>query len=310
MRLVLLLAGICVMTETTAADPYKRDFDKFGTWGRAPEAEKRFRDHLQKCEEAADPGYLGELLTQLARAQGLQQNFDAAHETLDRVEKMLRPEDKVARVRYLLERGRALRSSKKPAEAKPLFLQAWKLGREIGAEFHAVDAGHMVALVVEPDEALAWNEKTAEYALKSKYKRVRTWCATLYNNIGWTYHDKKEFETALGFFEKQLVIREEIGAAEGTNIARWCIARCMRSLKRTKEALAIQTELWATDRKDSDNPSSGYTAEEIGECMLELGQAEESKVYFAEAYKRLSKDKWFADNEAERLARLKKLGGE
>ncbi|MEE8106182.1 MAG: hypothetical protein V3T86_11670 [Planctomycetota bacterium] len=299
------------MTETTQADPYKRDFDQFGTWGQAPEAEKKFREHLQKVEEIAEPDYLAELLTQLARARGLQRGFDDAHEILDRVEKMLRPKDKVARVRYLLERGRALRSSKKPAEARPLFLEAWKLGREIGAEFHAVDAGHMVALVVEPDEALAWNEKTAEYAMQSKHKRVRTWCGALYNNIGWTYHNgKKDYEKALGFFERALVVRKEMGAQNEISIARWCVARCMRSLNRTKEALAIHTDLWESDRKDSDNPSSGYTAEEIGECMLELGQAEESKAYFAEAYKRLSQDKWFADNEADRLARLKKLGGE
>ena len=63
------------------------------------------------------------------------------------------------RLRYLLERGRTCNSSGDKAAARPLFVQAWELGRAGGEEDLAIDAAHMVAIVEGGEKALDWNRR-------------------------------------------------------------------------------------------------------------------------------------------------------
>ena len=59
---------------------------------------------------------------------------------------------------------------------------------------------------------------------------------------------------------------------------------------------------------DTDNPD-GYVYEELAECLYALGRLDEAKPYFRRAHELLSKDAWFVEGEAPRLARLAMLGG-
>ena len=52
----------------------------------------------------------------------------------------------------------------------------------------------------------------------------------------------------------------------------------------------------------------GYVYEELAECLLILGQADEARPYFNLAYHELSKDTWLKDKEKDRLERLRRLG--
>src|SRR4030095_14285069 len=99
------------------------DFDSLWDYSNPQHTETRFREILLQVHED-NPAYL-ELLTQIARAQGLQQKFERAHQTLDQVERRLGKYSSRARVRYLLERGRVFNSAGQPDEAMPLFDQAY-----------------------------------------------------------------------------------------------------------------------------------------------------------------------------------------
>ncbi len=59
--------------------------------------------------------------------------------------------------------------------------------------------------------------------------------------------------------------------------------------------------------EDKNLQEDGYIYEELGENYLIKGNNEESKKNFAAAYEMLSKDKWLAEYEKERLERMKKL---
>src|SRR5262245_1505568 len=98
------------------------DFDKLWDYSNPGATEEKFRALLPDAERRSDLSYLSQLLTQVARTQGLQNRFDEAHATLDGVEKMLTDDLKLARIRYLLERGRVFNSSGKPRQALPFFL--------------------------------------------------------------------------------------------------------------------------------------------------------------------------------------------
>ena len=127
------------------------------------------------------------------------------------VEERLGLETSVARIRYLLERGRVFHSYKRVEEARPLFLEAWEVARRAGQDGYALDAAHMLGIIEPPEEALRWNEKALTLARSSEQPEARRWLGSLLNNMGWSYHDRGEHEKALELFQQALAYREERG---------------------------------------------------------------------------------------------------
>lgn len=282
------------------------EFDGLWNYDKPKETEARFRELVPAAEKSRDAKYHAELLTQIARTQGLQGRFDEAHGTLDRVQKMLRPGMDRQRVRYLLERGRALNSSGKPSEAKPLFIEAWDLARKAGEDPLAIDAAHMVAIVEKPAEALKWLNEALVVARSSSDPKSGKWLGALYNNIGWTYHDDGQYQKALDIFKQALDWRIGQKREPEINVAKYSVARALRSLGRLDEALAMGQEV--EQANVLAGTPDGYVFEEIAECLLAKGRPAEARPYFAKAHAELAKDPWMASNEAKRLERLKSLG--
>jgi tetratricopeptide (TPR) repeat protein len=281
------------------------DFDHLWDYDHPAETEQKFRRILGIAETSGDLSYTIQLLSQIARAQGLQREFAAAHKTLDKAQALLTADLTIAHIRYLLERGRVFNSARQVEEARPLFLEAWPLALAANADFYAVDAAHMLGIIEPPDQQLIWNLRAVELAEKSAEPRARNWLGSLYNNIGWTYHDMAQYEAALLTFQKALQWREAQQQAESIRIARWCVARTLRSLQRVEEALIIQRALLA--EYQSCGQPSGYVYEEMAECLFLLNQKEEARLYFGLAHERLSQDTWLAANEPDRLQRLQEL---
>ncbi len=279
------------------------DFDRLWNYAKPEETEARFRELLPVAE--AHPAYHAELLTQIARTHSLRRQLDEAHTVLDTVRAML-PEGKSReRVRYLLERGRAFNSSGAKAEALPLFVEAWEMARELNEDYFAIDAAHMVAIAEEPEAQLAWNLKALEVAEQTDDVRAKGWTGSLFNNIGWTYHDSGRFPEALAIFRRALGWFEAHGGNPDTiRIARWCVGRVLRSLGEAEEALSVQKGLLEERPEGSD----GYVHEEIAECLLLLDRADEALPHFRRAYEALSNDAWLSEKEPTRIARLKELG--
>lgn len=279
------------------------DFDSLWDYSDPHQTETRFREILLQVPEE-NLAYL-ELLTQIARAQGLQHKFDRAHQTLDQVERRLGKYASRAKVRYLLERGRALNSSGNQDAARPLFEQALDMAKDLSEDFYAVDALHMLAIVAPPDSSLDLNLRAIQMAESSTQAKARSWLASLYNNTGWSYHERGEYESALEMFEKAEAARRAQGRVNEIRIAQWCVARALRSLNRVEEALSKQRALHAEFEEEGED--DGFVYEEIAECLLALNRGQEARPYFAMAHKLLSQDSWLAEKEPERLARLKEL---
>lgn len=277
------------------------NFDQLWDYENPAQTEQTFRSLLSE-RQTGSASYYAQLLTQLARSQGLQGHFAEAHQTLDEVHGLLTGKLVVAHIRYLLERGRAFNSSIQSDQAIPLFTQAWEMAVAAGEDFYAVDAAHMLGIAVPPAEQMAWNYKALALAEKSPDPKAQGWAGSLYNNMGWTEHDAGHYDQALELFQKALAYRQARQQASQVIIAKWCIARCLRSMGRVSEALLQQQVLALEDTQD------GFIQEELGECLLALGQAPESVPHFARAYQVLSQDTFLVANEAPRLERLKQLG--
>jgi tetratricopeptide (TPR) repeat protein len=221
-------------------------------------SEQRFRAEA----ENADPDDRLVLMTQVARALGLQEKYDEGNAVLDDLSPT---EDEVA-VRIALERGRLFRSEDDPDQARPLFEAAALSASEAGLDALHVDALHMLALVAEPAEQVALGARALAVARASSDQQARDWDASLLNNIGMAQADAGDFEAALGTFEEALAARERIGDPSRTRVARWMVAWALRNLGRNEEALQIQLALKA--ELDAD----GLTDPHVDEELALLGQ--------------------------------------
>jgi tetratricopeptide (TPR) repeat protein len=278
------------------------DLDALWDFGQPAVSEERFREALTTA--SGDDALV--LRTQLARAIGLQRRFEECAEELAVVELAITGAEGVAAPivsTYLeLERGRQLRSAGHPEEAKPHFLAALDLAESANLDFLAADAAHMMA-ITEPGEAqIPWAERALAIAEASEDPRARKWTASIASNLGWTLHDLGRHEEALDLFERALAEREKRDDAEPLRVARWTVARGLRSLGRHEEALAIQ---WGLAK---NGPEDGYVEEELGELLLATGQTDEARPHFARAHELLAGDAYLSAEEPDRLARLAELG--
>ena len=280
------------------------DLDELWDFDDAAASEGRFREAIAAAAAAREAA---EARTQLARAVGLQSRFVEGHAVLDEVDAAGSVSDRV-RVRSSLERGRLLRSGGDPTASMVPFLEAWELASGLGEDGLAVDAAHMLAIVDAPPGADAWHERALALAESSAHPAARRWRASLWNNIGWARSEWGDHAGALVAFETALAARRERGGTKEIRIAEWSVARTLRSLGRTAEALAIQERV-AAETAAAGDADDGYVAEEIGECLLALGREAEARPLLAHAAELLAADAWLAEHEPERITRLRSLAG-
>ena len=301
--------GVAALAAAAAAAAASVDFastlDALWDYGKPAESERRFRAELARWPE--DSAERAEVLTQIARTQGLRRMFDQANATLDAVEPTLATMPSHLRVRYLLERGRTFNSSGAPERAVPLFEEALDLARRAGDDFYAIDAAHMLGIAAPAPQRLDWNLRALAMTEKRADARSKRWLASLYNNIGYTYQERGDFATALDYYRKALPAWRARGDADAVRDAQWMIARAQRSLGQLDDAERTQRALLA--EYDKLGTPSGYVYEELAEIAMLRGDTSAAKTWAAKAYGVLSADAGFAADNAQRLARLAQLAG-
>ena len=169
-----------------------------------------------------------EALTQLARVQGLREDFESGDGLLDEVSE----DDARVRIRVDLERGRLRRSAGDKAAALPLFERAYEAAVEAGEDWLAADAAHMAALAAPDREGfVAWTNRGLELAERSE--AAAYWAGPLLNNLGWEHFDAEEHEQALQLFERALAVRErEPEDTAAIEHAREAVAEAKKALGR------------------------------------------------------------------------------
>ena len=302
LRHLVMLAAFTMTLPAAAqsANAFAAALDAQWDFGKPAASEQRFLAELAKWP--ADSPEAQEVRTQVARALGLQRRFDAAQALLDTVEAKLATQPSHVRVRYLLERGRALNSSGAPQRAVPLFAEALALAEHDRDEYYAVDAAHMLGIAAPPSERLGWNKKALALAEAATDPRARSWRAALYNNIGWAHFETGDAKTALGYWEGALVARRTMGKAASTRIAQWTVARGYRAVGRLDDAEAAQKILLAELERAGE--TDGYVYEELAEIAMARGDAKAARPWAAKAHAALKDDPDLAANDAPRLARL------
>jgi tetratricopeptide (TPR) repeat protein len=253
-------------------------------------SERRFRAQLE--QETTDAGR-AEVLTQLARVEGLRGRFEQCDALLDEAEAL-----GGAEARVLLERGRRERSSGRPGAGVEQFEQAFEQARTSGEDVLAVDAAHMVAIVGDSE---AWTARAVEIAEASDDPGVRYWLGPLYNNLGWSRYETGDAAGALEAFELALASRERDDPRPySREIARYAIGKALRALGRADEAAATleQCLAWAAEAGVED----GYFHEELAEDYAALGRDADAREQARRALELTA-----GDDDPSRVARLREL---
>ncbi len=264
-------------------------------------SEERLR--VQLGAEDTDEGR-AEVVTQLARVEGLRDRFDEGERLLVEAES-LAGDSAVARARVDLERGRLRRSGGDPDAARPLFESAFATALDDRRYFIAADAAHMVALVAPGrDGFVEWTSRGIELA--EQHEAAAYWRGPLLNNLGWEQYQAGEYDTALETFERALDARtHEPENAEPIALARYAVGKTLRALGRSEEAIPLleQAVAWA----DGAGSPGGWLHEELAEEYAAVGRMGEAREQARVAIPVLEeRDPSFADDES-RAGRLRAL---
>src|SRR3954447_1340120 len=263
--------------------------------------EKRLREQLDL--ETTDAGR-AEVLTQLARVEGLRDRFEAGDALIDEAVG-LAGDDGAARARIDLERGRLRRSGGDPDAAQPLFASAFDIATDAGQAFIAADAAHMGALVADGrDGFIEWTRRGIDIAEGDD--GARHWLGALYNNLGWEYYEAGDYKEALDAFERQLTAREQAGDPQGViEISRYAVGKALRALGRSAEAIPlIETAVaWA----DGEGAPDGWFHEELAEEYANVGRDQEAAEQAGAAIPLLERDDPDFAADPERSERLRAL---
>jgi tetratricopeptide (TPR) repeat protein len=260
--------------------------------------ELRFRAQLES--EPTDEGR-AEVLTQLARIEGLRGAFERGDGLVDEAAAIAGGSDVVA-ARIALERGRLRRSSGDGDAARPLFESAYAGALEAGDAYIAADAAHMVALVA-PDRAafVAWTQQGIDLA--ETREGASYWLGPLLNNLGWEHYEAGDFASALDAFERALRARErEPEKRAPIEIARYAVGKTLRALGRSDEAIPLleQAVGWA----EREGAPDGWFHEELALEYDAVRQSDKARLQARLALPLLeAEDPSFAGDDARR-ARL------
>ncbi|QDQ25013.1 tetratricopeptide repeat protein [Chitinimonas arctica] len=288
-----------------ALSAHAADIDSLWDYDKPAVSEARFRAALAKAKAAGNTEQAAELLTQIARAQGLQGRLPEANTTLDALLPELGQLPPAVSVRYLLERGRLINTAGEPKKAWRWFRTALLQAQKHQLDLYLIDAMHMLGIVDNGKATIEWNSQAIALAEQSKAPHAQDWLGSLYNNLGWAYHDQKDYAKALDYLRRAQRWHEQRGTGRPLLVARWSVAKVLRETGEHEKALAIQTDIERAWVRLGEQ--DGYVYEEIAENLLALGERQQARVYFGRTLAVLSKDEWLVKTEPARLARIREL---
>jgi tetratricopeptide (TPR) repeat protein len=230
-------------------------------------SEARFRAQLSEESSAAGRA---EVLTQLARVEGLRGDFEAGERHVEEAES-LAGDSEIGWARIDLERGRLRRSGGDPAAAYPLFVASFERARSAGELHVAVDAAHMAALAASDDDGFVeWTNRGIELA-ENADPSVRYWLGPLLNNLGWQLYEAGDYQPALDAFQRALDERERDPENHAAiELALYAVAKALRALTRAGEGVPLLERAIAS--ADGDGRSDGWLREELAESYAAVGR--------------------------------------
>ena len=140
--------------------------------------------------------FLAQLLTQIARAQGMQDKLHDAQAALYKAK--WKSDEKVAVVRLDLETARLRRLQDRTEEAMTLLKKVYETAAEAPLDYFKADAAHILYLFEPdggPEEGKTWSDAVLEIARNSGNIKTRRWAAVVLTDQGWKLFKNRIIQT-------------------------------------------------------------------------------------------------------------------
>lgn len=193
-----LSAGIAQAVDKKSA-PYFGFEDAFD-YDHPVESEMRLKAFAAQAEAAGDKVTEAEILTQVARSEGLEKKFAEAHANLDRAI-ALGIHNGRASIRISIERGRLYRLAGYTGKAAVYFRDAFEKAKATHQDYLMLDSVHMIALNEPFDTSRNWVQRGLKMAAQSRDPKTLHWVAILNNNMGVAYLDRRDYADAIRCFK-------------------------------------------------------------------------------------------------------------
>jgi tetratricopeptide (TPR) repeat protein len=239
------------------------------------EAVERYRRCSELAAKEGNRATQAEALAQIARCYSIEGKLDQGRPWLERAEKLGSTDDPQAWSCLLCVRGIFQRESGDKVKAKATFEEMYRYSVEKNLLGRAIDAIHHIAIVVPPDEQPAWALKGIDAAERLKDD---SWLAVLWNNLGATYEDLKQYDKMVDAYLKAREYHHKSGTPLQEMIADWGVGHGYRLAGKLAEAetwlrkaLPQALELQAKDRLPDNAEWVGWCKKDLGQTLIARG---------------------------------------
>ncbi|MEW5794989.1 MAG: tetratricopeptide repeat protein [Candidatus Zixiibacteriota bacterium] len=137
----------------------------------------------------------------------------------------------------------------------------------------AVDAANMIAIVADDvDEQIEWSKRGIETA---EAGGAENWLGPLWNNLGATYYDNKQYEPALEAFLKARTYHWQYSGENAKLFADYHVGMAYRAVGQLEKAGQWLRPVLAWAERLGNHSASGQAAEDLGEIALAAGKKSE-----------------------------------
>ena len=268
------------MTELSAQQALEAADDVFQTRDYAA-ARDKYLEVLELAREEFHRSVETEALAQVARMNLILGDKEAGRQWLDQAAEKANESDALGWSRFLGVRGRFEWKDDDLPTARATFEQMYRYCQENELWGRAIDAAHMIAIVAEtPEEQIEWGRMGIEAAEKGE---IESWLGPLWNNLAITYHDEKQFDSALSCFLKAREYHWRHSGEMGKLYADYHVGMTYRHLGRFDEAAQWLRPVLAWAERVEDHGAIGQACEDLGEIAIAQGRADEGKALLTRA---------------------------
>lgn len=251
----------------------RRDYAKAG---------ELFQKAAEAAQEEGSDSILAEALSMTARSYLIREEGAQGKPWIERAAAVATPDEPRGWSRYLGVRGRfEWKDQKRHAKATATFKEMYEYCLKHQLYSRAVDAAHMVAIAGGPEEQIEWAHKGIKAAESSE--EAAGWLGPLWNNLGWTHDERKDYDNALAALLKAREYHYKGKSDLAKLTADIFVSRAYRMTGDIDQA-----ETWITEAHDwaaelvARHPENqdfherlGNTHEQLGEIAIARGNSAE-----------------------------------
>jgi tetratricopeptide (TPR) repeat protein len=265
---------------------------------------------VEKAREEFNRSLEVEALSQVARMYLIQDDKEAGRTWLVRAEERATDSDPMGWSRYLGVKGRFEWKDGDLKKARETFDRMYTYCNTNSLWGRAVDAAHMIAIVSEsPEEQIEWGRRGIEAAEAGDEE---SWLGPLWNNLAGTYHDLKQYDSALQCYQKAREYHWRHSGEIAKLYADYHVGMTHRFLGNHDEAVRWLRPVLAWAERLGNHSAIGQACEDLGEIAVAGGDMTEGLKLLRRAreeYKLEGFDKSWPEIYKHIDARITELGG-